>query len=175
MLGSFVSLAEAVGQKLGSMIVKQGVETPKQRPVSTSGDSFDLAASVRKLVEPVQNLFTPKSGVQILEGAVSSVGGSVIDALGRNASSAIDKLFGNSNKMPSAEARQETNIVRAEDPFGAQTQTLGEAFKLFSQIQQGNAGLNTPSQTIPQNNNTGLLIMGFVGLAAVFLLTRKGN
>lgn len=173
-MNPFIDLATALGQKVGSMFVKQGVLTPNQRPVSTTGDSFDFSAGVSKLLQPVTNLFTPKSGVQILEGAASNIGNTVFDALNRNINSSLDKLFGNSNKMPSAEVREETNIVRAADPFGGQTQSLGEAFKLFTQIQQGHAGLNTPSQSVPQANNTMIWVIGgFVALGAVLLMTRK--
>ncbi len=175
MLGSFVDLATALGQKVASaFITKQGVQTPRQRAVSTSGDSFDFGAGVSKLLQPVSNLFGgPKSGVQILEGA-QGVGNEVFNALGRNVGSAIDKLFGNGNKMPSAGVREETNIVRASDGFASQYLNLGEAFKLFSTIQQGRAGLNDPVQSIPQQNNSNLLIIGgFAALGIVLLMTAR--
>ena len=172
MLGAFVDLATALGQKVGQYITKQGVQTPTQRAVSTSGDSFDLWAGFKKLVSPAPAATTPKAGVQLLEGA-QGIGDSIFNSLGRNVSSYIDRLFGNANEIPSATARQETNVVRSEDAFGGQYLDLGKAFQLFSQIQQGNPGLNTPAQQIPQQNNNVLIIGGFVALAAVLLLTQR--
>lgn len=172
-MNPFMDLATALGQKVASLVTTRGVQTPAQRPVSTSGDSFDFAANVRKLLEPVTNVFTPKSGVGILEGAAATIVPTVFDSLGRNLSSSIDKLFGNSNKMPSVEAREETNVTLASDPFGSQLQSLGEAFKLFSQIKEGNPAV-TPAASVPQSNNTMLwLVGGAVALGAVLIVTTR--
>ena len=176
MIGAFVDLATALGKKVGETFIKQGVETPKQRAVSTSGDSFDFFAGFKKLFSPVPETPAQKAGVSILEGA-EKVGESIFNSLGRNAASYIDNLFGNGVKAPSAEARQETNVVRAEDAFGSQYLDLGKAFELFSKIQSGRPGLNDPVQSVPQaaQNNTLLIMGGFVALGAVLLLTgRKG-
>lgn len=173
-MGPFVDLATALGQKVSSLFVKQGVATPTQRAVSTSGDSFDFSAGVKKLLEPVNSLFNQKkAGVQILEGA-NSVGNAIFDSLARNTSSAIDKLFGNANKMPAADAREETNDVRAQDPFGSQLTGLGDAFKLFTQIQTANPQ-STATTSAPQaGSNTAVWVIGgFVALGAVLLLTSR--
>jgi len=178
MFGPFIDLATALGQKVASaFITKQGVQTPRQRPVSTQGDSFDFYSGFQKLLSPVTNLFSPttKAGVQVLEGA-SKVGDEIFNSLGRNVGSYIDNLFGNGNKINSAAAREKTNNVREDLSFNSQGLALGDAFKLFSQIQGASPHLDNPPAVPQQNNNTVLIIGGFVALAAVLILTgRKGN
>lgn len=168
-MNPFMDLATALGQSVAKMVTSRGVQTPAQRPVSTSGDSFDFSAGVKKLLEPVTNIFTPKSGVGILENAAASVVPTVFDSLNRNISSSLDKLFGNANKMPTVAAREETAVVLASDPFGSQLQSLGEAFKLFSQINQGNPA-STPAASVPQSNNTMLWVVGGAAALGVILL-----
>jgi len=172
-MGPFVDLASALGQKVGNIFFKQGQATPTQRPVSTNGDSMDFGAGVKKLLSPVTSLFSPqtKAGVQILEGATKA-GNSVIDAFGRNLADSVDRLFGNSNKAPSVEARKETNAVMAENSFGAQYMDLGNAFKLFSAIQGGNPEA-AAAKEIPQQDHTMLYIGGFAALAVVMLVASR--
>lgn len=175
-MGTFIDLATALGQKIGNMFTKQGVETPVQRPVATQGDSMDFWAGAKKLLQPVTNLFSPttKAGVQILEGA-TSVGQQALDALGRNVGSYIDKLFGNGNKAPSQSATTTTNVVREDNAFGSQPVDLGTLFKFFTQIQTGNPSA-TPAASVPassSNFNTLLLVGGFVALGAVLLLSAR--
>lgn len=168
----FIDLASALGQKVGQFFTKQGVQTPNQRAVSTQGDSFDLFAGIKKLISPVTPQPTQKAGVQILDGA-TKIGDEIFNSLGRNVGSYIDNLFGNSNKIPSVSSREETNIVRSSDAFGSQYENLGEAFKLFSSITQGSPKVNNPSTLETPSNNNVLIIGGFIGLAAILLLTGR--
>lgn len=167
----FIDLASALGGAVSSYFTKQGVQTPNQRAVSTSGDSFDFSAANKKLTQPVTNT-APQSGVQVLDGA-TDFAGQIFNSLGRNVSSAIDNLFGNANKMPSVDSRNQTNVVRAVDAFSSQYLNLGEAFKYISNL--GKANPEAGAEDNQKGVNTLWVIGGFVALGAVVLLSRKGK
>jgi hypothetical protein len=180
MFGTFIDLGKVLAQKLTSAFTtKQGIETPKQRPISTQGDSFDFFAGFKQLLTPKADVITG-NGVQVLDGATSgtSLADNIFNSLGRNLSSSIDKLFGNAQKIPSVAARNETNNVREQNSLGTAgiTYSLGDAFRALSGLGSANPNLQNPSSIPQQENNNNLLIIGgFLALGAVLLLAKKGR
>ncbi len=175
-MNPFQSLGTALGKSAGGLFRKiQGQPTPNPRPVNTAGDTFDIGAGLQKLFSPIAQVFSPqaKAGGKVIEAA-GRVGEVAFDALGRNVNSAIDKLFGNSNKK--AENPGISN--NADNRFSYPSQTLvslSDAFKAFSaaspQVATSPAAAGAPGGI----NTTTWILGGFVALGAVLLLTRRSE
>ena len=176
-LTPFINFGQVLGQKaVESLTNVRGISTPNPRPISTSGDSFDFGAGVKKLLSPITSYFDPRTqaGGKVIEAA-GNVGVGLFDALGRNLNDKIDQLFGNSNKK---NEEVTTNVTDNRFTYPSQQLDLGSVLAAIGQANAANPQTSAETAPSPTGGNgslpTGLLIAGaFVALGAVLIISRK--